>query len=319
MSGNKISATTVRFIKLGGGGKFEQIALKDKRLYLGYHEVPDDMCIRGDWEAVYRLFLDDRHPSHVARIHARQVEAFYTEPETCLWVTFIGGLMWWSFSESSVVICAEPNWQELSGEARAPSRYRRCIGQWRSTNVNGDQLSMRKLPGYVTKVTTGFRGTICQIDRADSVLRIINGEVDPDVEKAMASREALIANLEKVIAGLYWKDFETLIDLIFQRSGWPRVSRLGGSQKFIEFELENPVTGERSFAQVKSQASQKTLDEYAESFDRHAGYKQMFFVCHTAIGTLHSDDPDIFLWTGPKVAEMAVKTGLTDWILEKVQ
>jgi hypothetical protein len=193
------------------------------------------------------------------------------------------------------------------------------VDSWRNTNINGRQLRMRQLPGYVTKTVSGFRGTICHIGRADAVLRIINNEIDPRVTKAMDCREALVESLEKVIDRLYWKDFETLIDLIFQRSGWPRISRVGGSQNLIEFELENPVTSERSVAQVKSQASQKTLDDYVARFERDAGYKQMFFVCHTAKGALQTDDPDIFVWTGPKVADMVVKTGLADWVLEKVQ
>jgi hypothetical protein len=151
------------------------------------------------------------------------------------------------------------------------------------------------------------------------VLRIINDQTDPRVKEALACREALVQSLEKVIDRLYWKDFETLVDLIFQRSGWPRISRVGGNQQLIEFELENPVTGERSFAQVKSQAGQQTLDEYVEHFERDTSYKNMFFVCHTAKGDLHTEHPDVIVWTGPKVAEMAVKTGLADWVLEKVQ
>ncbi len=54
-------------------------------------------------------------------------------------------------------------------------------------------------------------------------------------------------------------------------------------------------------------------------FERDTGYKQMFFVCHTAKGKLLTDHPDIFVWSGAKVADMAVKTGLADWVLEKVQ
>lgn len=318
--GNKpISATAVRFIKLGSGGKFEQAALADKRLYLGYHDAPHEDCLAHDWEAIYQIFLNGGHAPHVARIHARQVEAFYEEPETCLWVTFLDGCMWWTFARPEVTMCLEENWREIPGEARGPSRHRSCVDQWRNTSIEGKSLLMRQLPGYVTKVVSGFRGTICQIEYADAVQRIINGEIDPRVKEAMESRETLVTNLEKVIDRLYWKDFETLIDLIFQRSGWPRISRVGGSQKLIEFELENPVTGERSFAQVKAQADQKTLDDYINRFERDAGYKQMFFVCHTANGNLQTDDPDVFVWTGPKVAEMAVRTGLTDWILEKVQ
>ena len=319
MKAGKISATAGRFIKLGVGGKFEQAALDDKRLYLGYHSVPHKDCRKGDWEAVYQLFLDEGHKPHVATNHARQVQAFYEEPDSSLWVTFIDGVMWWTFARPGVTMCIERNWRNIPRAVRGPSRYRSCVDRWRKKNIRGDELLMRTLPGYVTKVVSGFRGTICQMHSADAVLRIINDEIDPRVEKAIDCRDALVMSLEKVIDRLYWKDFETLIDLIFQRSGWPRISRVGGSQKLIEFELENPVTGERSFAQVKSQASQKTLDDYTARFERDAGYKQMFFVCHTAKGELQTDHPDIFVWTGPKVADMAVKTGLADWVLEKVQ
>lgn len=319
MAIEKISATAVRFIKLGRAGRFEEAALEDRRLYLGYHNAPHEICATGDWEALYRIFADDGLKPHVARNHARQVKDFYEEPESCLWVTFIDGAMWWTYARREVTMFREREWRELSRAERGPSRFRSCVDEWCNTNIAGEQLLMRRLPGYVTKVVSGFRGTICQIERADAVLRIINGEIDPRVEEAMASRDALVTRLEKVIDRLYWKDFETLIDLIFQRSGWPRVSRVGGSQKLIEFELENPVTGEHAFAQVKAQAGQKTLDDYVARLERDAGYRQMFFVCHTAKGNLRSDDPDVFIWTGPKVADMALKTGLTDWILEKVQ
>lgn len=319
MTTGRVSATAVRFIKLGSGGKFERPALADKRLYLGYHDVPDEACRKGDWDVVYRHFLDAGHKSHIARIHARQVQAFYEEPDSCLWITFIDGDLWWTFASGGVTMCAERNWQQVPAAQRAPSRYRSCIDIWRNTNVNGRQLRMRQLPGYVTKTVLGFRGTICQIASADAVLRIINDEMDPRVKEALDCREALVQSLEKVIHRLYWKDFETLIDLIFQRSGWPRISRVGGSQKLIEFELENPVREERSFAQVKSEATQQTLDEYVEHFERDTGYKEMFFVCHTAKGNLHTEHPDVIVWTGPKVADMVVKTGLADWVLEKVK
>jgi hypothetical protein len=319
MGTGKISAAAVRFIKMGRAGRFEKSALKDSNLYLGYHKVPDEACRTGDWDAVYQHFLDDGHKPHIARTHARQVEAFYQEPESCLWITFIDGDMWWTFAKSGVTMCIEKDWEKLSREQRGPSRHRSCVEFWRNMSINGRQLHMRALPGYVTKTASGFRGTICQIDRADAVVRIINDEIDPHVQEALDRREALVRSVEKVIDRLYWKDFETLIDLIFQRSGWPRVSRVGGSQKLIEFELENPVTGEWSFAQVKSQASQKTLDDYVARFERDTGYKQMFFVCHTAKGKLLTDHPDIFVWSGDKVADMAVKTGLADWVLEKVQ
>ena len=72
MGTGKISATAVRFIKMGRAGRFEKSALKDSSLYLGYHKVPDEACRTGDWDAVYQHFLDDGHKPHVARNHARQ-------------------------------------------------------------------------------------------------------------------------------------------------------------------------------------------------------------------------------------------------------
>jgi hypothetical protein len=227
--------------------------------------------------------------------------------------------MWWTFAKSGVTMCIEQNWKELPREQRGPSRYRSCLDRWWNKSLGGRQLNIRALPGYITKTVSGFRGTICQVDRGDAVLRLINDEMDPHVQEALDRRKALVESVEKVIERLYWKDFETLVDLIFQRSGWPRVSRLGGNQKLIEFELENPVTGERSFVQVKSQADQRTLDDYVTGFDRDAGYTRMFFVCHSAKGKLQTDNPGAFIWTGAKVADMAVKTGLADWVLEKVQ
>ena len=46
----------------------------------------------------------------------------------------------------------------------------------------------------------------------------------------------------------------------------------------------------------------------------------MFFVCHTPKGRLeHHDHPGIHLWTGDALAEMAVKSGLYDWLIDKVK
>lgn len=319
MTADTVKASAVRFIKLGGGGGYESLALENNRLYLGYHAASDEACRKADWETIYQAFLDTGDKGFVASNHMRQVKDFYEQPDSCLWITFINGDLWWCFANSAVTMCPEPEWRDVSPEYHGPSRYRSCIGSWQNTNINGRSLHMRSLPGYVTKTASGFRGTICKIDSADAVLRIINDETDPKVKDALDCREALVQSLEQVIDRLYWKDFETLIDLIFQRSGWPRISRVGGSQKMIEFELENPVTGERSFAQVKSQADQKTLTDYEKRFETASGYKQMFFVCHTAKGKLQTDHPDIFVWTGPKVADMTLKTGLADWVLEKVQ
>ena len=51
---------------------------------------------------------------------------------------------------------------------------------------------------------------------------------------------------------LHQDDFETLVDLIFARGGWHRVSALGGNEADIDLAVEQSLTGERAFVQVKS-------------------------------------------------------------------
>ena len=45
-----------------------------------------------------------------------------------------------------------------------------------------------------------------------------------------------------------------MVDLIFARNGWQRVTDVGGSQKDIDLILMQPTTGEKAFVQVESRA-----------------------------------------------------------------
>ena len=79
------------------------------------------------------------------------------------------------------------------------------------------------------------------------------------------AREAMLDVTVDALKLLDWRDFETLVDLIFARSGWNRVSAVGGNQKLID--LEQSMTRERAAVQVKSQANQKALDDYTRRID----------------------------------------------------
>jgi hypothetical protein len=65
-------------------------------------------------------------------------------------------------------------------------------------------------------------------------------------------RAAMIAVAEVMIAGLRCADFETLVDLIFARSGWQRISRLGGSQKGFDLIVRSPESRELTLSSCKS-------------------------------------------------------------------
>ena len=64
--------------------------------------------------------------------------------------------------------------------------------------------------------------TICAIKHEDYLLRRIRGEGDPLHAQATALRVAMREIGLRMIRQLDWRDFETLVDLIFARGGWQR-------------------------------------------------------------------------------------------------
>jgi hypothetical protein len=198
-----------------------------------------------------------------------------------------------------------------------PARTRKTIGGWRNTNIAGEPLRTDDLSSRLTQVM-GYQRTICQVHAADYALRQINGVIDPAVSRARETKKAMTTQAAEMIAGLHWADFETLVDLIFARSGWQRVSRVGENQKDVDLIIEQPATGDTAFVQVKSKARQAVLDDYIDRFRSSGIFDRMFFVCHTPEGQLSADDAaSVHIWTGERLADAAVKAGLFDWLIEQ--
>lgn len=76
------------------------------------------------------------------------------------------------------------------------------------------------------------------------LLRRINAEDEPLAKEAGELRTAMLDLTARMIARLHWAEFETMVDLIFARSGWQRISRLGGTQKDVDLVLQQSATGE---------------------------------------------------------------------------
>ena len=99
------------------------------------------------------------------------------------------------------------------------------------------------------------------------------------VNEAIINLKAVLTDL---IRSLQWKDFETLIDLIFRQAGWQRVSETGKTQKTLDLELFAPVTGERAIVQIKAQSNRQEFLEYQEKFKEMSNdYDKFFYVVHT--------------------------------------
>jgi hypothetical protein len=173
-----------------------------------------------------------------------------------------------------------------------------------------------ELSTRLTKVAA-YRQTVCEVSEAEHLLRCIRGEETPVLAMARTAKAQMLLAAEKMIADLHWSDFEKMVDLIFARNGWQRVSELGGRQKDPDLEIYEPVIGFRGFVRVKSQATKAVLDQNLESYEAGEGFDHMFFVCHSPKGELKAPDrPDVHLWVRERLADMAIQAGLYDWLIQ---
>ena len=274
--------------------------------------VPHGPCASGDWDGVVEILIREAGRSRAkAKDGVREIRDFYTLGSDCLWITFAESRLWWCLAEPEVI------WLGPEEEGCGP-RMRRTIDGWHNTSATGDELHIEALSSSLTQVAA-YRGTICKVGAKDYLLRRINGIEEPLIARAREAKAELVAVAVEMIAQLHWADFETLVDLIFTRTGWQRVSRVGGTQKDTDLLLQQPATGERAFVQVKSKANQAVLDDYVEMFRASGVYDRMFFVCHSPSGALTKPDDDgIHMLTGPSLAAMVINAGLLDWLSERV-
>lgn len=242
-----------------------------------------------------------------AKSFRREVQDFYTLGADCLWVTIGQGRLWWAFAEPQVTM--------LHGDYLG-HRSRSVIGGWSSLDLAGEALTLTSLSTRLTKVSA-YQQTICAISAEDYLLRRINGAPEPAVIAARAARAASVEAARALIQTLDWRDFELLTDLIFSTGGWRRISAVGGSsQSDTDIIVQQAVTGERAFVQVKSAASPAVLADYVARYRADGSCQRMIFVCHSPTGRLQGQS-DVDLWLGDALAEQAIRAGLLDWLIEK--
>lgn len=308
-----IKAKAIRYIKLGKrSGGWEDSSLNNGEIHFGYGGVSHEMALTGDVGKIKQQEIGKGKQPQVAASTAQQVHDFYHLGADCLWITFARDHLWWTFAEPEVVYFGPPTHDR--GE-----RMRKSIGGWRNTDVNGKPLRIDSLSTKLTKVQF-YQRTICGVEAGDYLLRRINGVEEPLIVKSNQARDALLDVLTQAITSLHWKDFETLTDVVFARSGWHRASAIGGHQKLVDVVLEQPTTAELAAVQVKSSTSQTTFDSFIEGADATGSFDRLFFVCHTPKGVLAApaDRSDVHLWVGRDFAKIVLRLGLSDWVMEKI-
>jgi hypothetical protein len=308
-----VRAHSVRYIKLGRKiSGWEDRSLDHGEIHFGYGKAAHELALEGNAKKIKEHLISLGRKPQAAGRDAQEVLDFYRLGADCLWITFARDHLWWTFAEPEVTWLGGP--AHDTGE-----RMRKCIGGWRNTDIHGKPLRIDSLSTKLTKVQT-YQRTICGVEAEDYLLRRINGVEEPLIAKSGKARDALLDVLVDAIASLHWKDFETLADVVFARSGWHRASAIGGTQKLVDVILEQPTTGELAAVQVKSATSQKVFDGFVDDTDATARFDRLFFICHTPKGELEApaDRSDVHLWVGRDFAKIVLRLGLTDWVMEKI-
>lgn len=304
----QITPEKIRFIKLGEGGEWEQSCIHEGTIRLGYHSPHHHDSLIGNWNKVRKFWLTIRKGNEGAATRdINQIRDFYELKETDVWITFYKKKLYWCHASGEVM--------ELDDQ----SRIRNTIGSWSSTDVNGKALRIENIDGRVTKVQM-FRGTICSIELQDYLVRKINGLAIPEVEKTKNSLETLQNDIENLIKGLWWHDFELLIDLVFSKAGWQRFSVLGKTEKDIDLDVYSPSTQKRAFVQIKSTTTRTEIQSYIKIYMEHEQFNEMYFVyhtCHADLSDIESQHSNIHLWGLKRIARLVVNAGLAEWLINK--
>jgi hypothetical protein len=302
----EVRPASVRYIKLGEGGHWEPECFKRGIVRFGFGTSEPErfqLCQQGRWAELARAFEKDGKTKGVATRFANESRDFFLDEGSTLWITFMGRTLQWGFCEP------EPPQAHEDGNGV----YRRIRGGWTATDLHGERLTMDRLSGALTQLAS-YRGTSCSVKASDYVIRRINGTKLPQVQQAVAVQEAMWAALVPLMRMLVPQDFELLVELVFAASGYRRIEIVGKTQKTIDLDLELPITGKRSFVQVKSRTSTAELARYVELIEEQ--YDEMFFVFHTGSATTHDDRVTVI---GPDaLARRVFDAGLSDWLIRKV-
>jgi hypothetical protein len=301
----------VRYIKLGEGGKWAAEALRSGILPFGYSAVDHAACAAGNWEKVRQQLVAMGRKNGGVGQGLRELKDFYQLGEDTLWFTIADGHVWWTFAETRVL-------EGHKNDLDAPSRFRRTTSGWRNASLSGIPLGIRSLSSALIS-TANYQMTLCAVKQADYLLRRIQGESEPLREKAEMLISDLTAITEGMIRKLDWKDFETLVDLIFCRGGWQRIGQLGGEQADVDLVLRQPITGETAWVQIKSRSSQAEFEDYHGRFRREGVCDHFFFVYHSAPKPLRpAADQRVHLWPAAKIASAAIDAGLVKWLSDRM-
>jgi len=296
------------YVKLGRAGAWETDAIESGMLRLGWSGQSVEDINAGRWDLVEQQLRDenDGKPRGVATRDLNALRMIVGSSRDDVWVTFHQAKLWWTRVTGPV-------------EVDAISKFRRTVVPWSDRAADHRLLVANELPGKITQLQ-GFRGTACRVQHAELLRRVLNGTRGLLASAISNNLTSLAGHLTQAINELHWKDFETLVDLVFRDAGWIRVSVVGQHSKAYDLELREPITGDRYLVQVKSRAGISELHDTAASFSPD-DFRRIFFVVHSPERSLatSAEIPEHVEVVGPdRLGELALQAGLARWLEDKV-
>ena len=99
-----VTATAMRYIKLGRNGSWERAALDGGELHFGLRDAPHNLMLTGSFRGnPGSIPLTRGRGAATATREAREAVDFYRLDESCLWITFAREEhLWWTFAAPEV-------------------------------------------------------------------------------------------------------------------------------------------------------------------------------------------------------------------------
>lgn len=249
---NIINCKNAYYIKLGRNGCWEESSLKENIMRIGWKNQTLSDINNCNWEIIQKQLITETTDKGTATRDCRALKMICKSTHDDIWITFHGNYLWWCKVADPVIF------------EDTVSKYRKAE-KWHYQDVLGEPLVITQIPGRIAKLQ-GFRGTICKVKEVDELARLINHQHSSEYSAIHHSKEDLCIHVEAGLRRLHWKDFETLVDLLFRATGWRRISILGETMKYSDIELEDPINCEMYQVQVKSTATLRDFNEYSQRF-----------------------------------------------------
>jgi hypothetical protein len=301
------------YIKLGEKGSWAKDSIEKGIVRIGWSKVNLNDLLNDDWNIIENTIKQDfleRGKMTGATQDYKALKRFCNATVNDVFITFYEKRMYWCNLKDSFI------------EKDFISKYRKTIDGWHCTPINNSEkiLYSNEISGKISK-TEAFRATLChyKTEEIEIINRIINGIPNPKVELIQTKKKEIVELIKAILTDLHWKDCEILTDLIFQQSGWHRISMSGGSMEFIDFEYIEPINKDRYIVQVKSGAKKSDFIDYQNRFI-HQGFRKLYFVSFNPDKSLigyKSEKENIEIICEDSLATMIFDLGLLEWVLKK--